>query len=244
MKIFIVRATKSNLKLHLKIFVENLKKVFQMAEISSDTSNDSDTSYAIGENDDSEFSDVDLNIPPRKSKNKKRNGPIINDVGRSKRARKSPSRHGNKDSNYNDLISTLSSSSTSSTVESSPKQIVQNEEYVYIINDSPQSPINNPKENVAPDLLQLILKKLDTIENFLIRLDVKVNVMDGIRPRENVSDRLGVINLNDLKSIGLPVSDCDGLNQLEQKINDNGEFRTKFVSCRICFKIENKFTWI
>lgn len=193
-----------------------------MVEISSDS--DSDTSYAIGENNDSEFSDEDLEMLPRKSKNKKRNGLIINDVG-------SPSRHGKKDSNYNELISTLSGPSTSSKLNSSPNEIVQNKDNVVIINDSPQTPVNNPTKN-SPDLLQLILKKLDAIENFLIRLDVKVNVMDGVRPRGNVSDnRLGVISLNDLKTIGVPVSDCDGLNQiLEQKINDNGEFRTTFVS--------------
>lgn len=219
-----------------------------MAEISSDTSNDSDTSYEMVENDDSETSDKDLEIPTRKSKNKKRNGPIINDAGRSKRARKSPSRHGNEGSNYNNLISTLSSASTSSTVENSAKQIVQNDDNVVIIIDSPQTPVNNPSENVSHDLFQLVLKKLDAIENFLIKLDVKVNVMDQIRPRagENVSDvtRLGVISLGELKTLGLPAQSEVELDQLEAKIDDNAEFRENFVCIQLHFEIENKFTSI
>lgn len=102
---------------------------------------------------------------------------------------------------------------------------------------------SSSSEQTTDELLRLLLFKVDAIENYLIKLDVK---MDHFRSSGPVSEEAtsGMADMGKLRELGLPVEDLIGLQQLEQRLKENG-FKSKLVSkntkFRPCFAIYSTF---
>lgn len=87
----------------------------------------------------------------------------------------------------------------------------------------------------SDDLLKLILFKVDAIENYLIKLDVKIDIFRS--PTGSSGERIsGMADMGKLRELGLPADDLVSLQQLEQKLKED-EFKSKLV-------IENTFKFI
>lgn len=95
------------------------------------------------------------------------------------------------------------------------------------------------------DLLKLVYKKVDAIEDHLIKLDVRIANMNAVKSvREKcTASSFEIIDLDQLTDFNLPVKSESDLETLEKKLETNQEFRMKLVSRKyliILFTIQMK----
>lgn len=177
-------------------------------------------------------------------KTKKRNAqPQDDSIINAKRARTKTKRFGHREStvNYNDFFENLSDSTATKEANSSPLHTNINSSDVVVVNDSTlsdhplnsQSPSNKSIENQTLDVLKLILKKVNAIEDHLIKLDVRVANLKSVRGQMDDSDSLnvplGVIDMFELQQLGLPVQSEQDLQKLEGNLKTDQAFSTKLV---------------
>lgn len=91
--------------------------------------------------------------------------------------------------------------------------------------------VNSSKnENDYHALLEMILKKVDAIEDHLIKLDVRIANVTNDKSRTSCSSDLGSIDKDELREFGLPVRTESELNKLDTNLESNDSFRAKLVS--------------
>lgn len=108
-------------------------------------------------------------------------------------------------------------------------QTTQND--VVVINDSTsdQSP-SKSMNNDSYALLKLIYKKIDAIENHIIKLDVRIaNISDVKSVGASSSSDLGHIDMAQLEEFGLPVQSELMLEKFEENLKTNHAFKAKLV---------------
>lgn len=96
-------------------------------------------------------------------------------------------------------------------------------ESILVVNGS-----TNENDNLA--LLQMILKKVDAIEDHLIKLDVRIAYATNDKSRTSCSSDLGSIDKDELREFGLPARTESELKKLDRNLESNDSFRAKLVS--------------
>lgn len=76
------------------------------------------------------------------------------------------------------------------------------------------------------ELLQLLLKKSEAIQDHLIKLHVKLNHIDSTPPTR----KLKIVHIDMLKKFGLPTETESELDNLDKKLKNDIEFKTELVS--------------
>lgn len=114
------------------------------------------------------------------------------------------------DRNYNDFFDDINSNATSSSTIAEP-------------------PTADKNCNCA-ELLKLLLKKVDAIEDHVIKIDVKINHLESAPSNARKAIKLGGVTMDQLKEFGLPVETESDLENLEKKLKNDFEFKTKIVS--------------
>lgn len=95
------------------------------------------------------------------------------------------------------------------------------------------------------DLLKLVYRKVDAIEDHLIKLDVRIantNAVKSVREKCTAS-AFEIIDLDQLTDFNLPVKSESDLETLEKKLETDQDFRMKLVSRKysiILFTIQMK----
>lgn len=143
---------------------------------------------------------------------------------RPNRKRAKPNHFGVQDTNYNIFFddddtheqNQLQSDSAHSDAPSSLIKSIQN-----------HGTIDNGK---CYELLKLLLKKTDTIENHLIKIDVKINHLDSKQLDTRKVIKLGNVDMDQLRQFGLPSDSEAELESLNTKMKTDIEFRGKLVS--------------
>lgn len=82
----------------------------------------------------------------------------------------------------------------------------------------------------STELLKLILKKVDCIEDHLIKLDVKINFLGSRPSNAKKVIKSGIVDMNQLKQFELPTESEVGLENLDKKLKKEMEFKEKLVS--------------
>lgn len=84
----------------------------------------------------------------------------------------------------------------------------------------------------STQLLEMIFKKCDAIEDFLIRLNVKIDALrDMPLPASGaLRSALGSVDVNSLKELGLPSGSKLDLDRLEENLKNDLEFKGRLVS--------------
>lgn len=93
-------------------------------------------------------------------------------------------------------------------------------------NDSQNSRLSNITN--TDEMLQIMLKKLNALEDFMIIFDVKLDYMskNDRRTPQNLSVE---IDMSELKSLGLPAEFKEDIEKLEANMK-NDDFKQKLVS--------------
>lgn len=93
------------------------------------------------------------------------------------------------------------------------------------------------------ELIKLIYKKVDAIEDHLIKLDVRIANLEAGKPvqRSVAALPLEIIDLDQLAQFGLPVKSESELQQLEDKLNADKVFKTKLVNNKILKQVNFHF---
>lgn len=122
------------------------------------------------------------------------------------------------DDNYNRFFEEDESTSSGSITTTNPAN-----------STSKDGPLDNGKCGCI-DLLKLLLKKTDAIEDHLIKIDVKIDHFDSTPSNTRQVAKLRSVNLDELRQFGLPADTEDRLQNLEKKLKDDSEFKNKLVS--------------
>lgn len=137
------------------------------------------------------------------------------------RKRIKPNRYGTDEPNYNDFFEELNKSDT-------------------VISNPTTKTTSTPSKDVIDNgkcdcvaLLNLLLKKTDAIENHLIKLDVKINHLDSTPSYSRRLIKMGHIDLDQLRQFGLPLESKSELENLDDRLKNDLEFKKKLVSCCI-----------
>lgn len=94
----------------------------------------------------------------------------------------------------------------------------------------------NPKANINPEmlyqLLQTSIKKIDSLQNYISRLDDHIIKLDAEIHNLHVksSIKLKTIEMTKLKPFGLPAESEADLEKLESNLKNDDEFTEKLVS--------------
>lgn len=123
-----------------------------------------------------------------------------------------PDHLGITDGNYNDFIEEINSNATSSSSST--------------ITEPPDA----DKKCDCIELLNLLLKKSDAIADHLIKLDVKINHLDSAPSNTRKVIKMGIVTMDQLKQFGLPAESVLDLENLDEKLKNDFEFKTKLVS--------------
>lgn len=125
-------------------------------------------------------------------------------------------RFGTNEPNYNDFIDELnkleSANATTKTTSTPTKDT-----------------FDNGNGNGAR-LMKLLLKKIEGIENYLIKLDVKLDHMVSKPSKAGKVTELAYIDMEQLRQFGLPVESESELENLDEKLKTDIDFKTKLVS--------------
>lgn len=81
------------------------------------------------------------------------------------------------------------------------------------------------------DLLKIIHKKIDAVENHLIKLDVRTSNMETIRSFRTES--LEIIDVDQLALLHLPVKSESDLEKLERNLETDQDYKQKLVSHKL-----------
>lgn len=85
-------------------------------------------------------------------------------------------------------------------------------------------------------LVKLLLKKVDALEDYVIKLDIKIDNLRGnfsTTSNSQAVPKLGVVDLDQLTDIGLPVESETELQKLDTSLKTDKDFKMKLVSQRL-----------
>lgn len=124
------------------------------------------------------------------------------------------------ETNYNSFFEEVSanSSSTSTTTTATTINLTSND-----------GTFDNGKCSCV-ELLKLLLRKTDAIEDHLIKIDVKINHLDSMPSNTRQVLKLGNVDMDQLKQFELPSESEAHLESLEKKLKNDFEFKTRLVS--------------
>lgn len=158
----------------------------------------------------------------------------------AKRTRKIPDRFGvqTESSDYNEMFSALAKNAEENSQSNEKTSPDQND--ISVEGESSDSIVLNKTIDLNRDkykqmdvmnhhdLLKLIFRKVDAIENHLIELHVRIDQMPNVPAME--VEQTGVIDVDVLKKLGLPSNSQSELNELEDKLKNNEVFKEELVS--------------
>lgn len=127
---------------------------------------------------------------------------------------------GRTDLNYNDFIDELDELGSENSIETTTKTT-----------STPKETLDNGKcDCTCSERLNLLLNKTDLIHDYLIKLDVKINNMDSTPSSTQNVVKLGNIDMDQLRQFGLPLESETELENLNKRLKNDFEFKTKLVS--------------
>lgn len=88
---------------------------------------------------------------------------------------------------------------------------------------------DNGKCNTA-ELLKLLLNKIEAFEDHLTQINVRLNHLGRSMSNTQKAHKLGIVDLDQLKPFELPADSESGLENLDKKLKEDFEFKTKLVS--------------
>lgn len=133
-------------------------------------------------------------------------------------ASETESSHTNSSGNDGSVVVVGDSSISSN--KSSPKASVQSESLSH--------------EHELIDLVKILLKKVDALENHIIKLDVKIDSMREISSMPNKSmHTLGFVDMDKMGELGLPVASEADLEKLDERLKDDQEYKKQLVRQRV-----------
>lgn len=149
------------------------------------------------------------------------------DLPRSKRARTQTNRLGvEKGTGHNTFFENLLSQQAS--IDSAPEK--SNGIVVHATTDGEKAPPRSNNSSIH-DLLQILMVKINSIEDYLIKLDIKLDNLatDGLAVQTSNRKVSSEIDISILKPLGLPARSSKELIQLENNL-EKSAFREKLVS--------------
>lgn len=160
----------------------------------------------------------------------------------TKRIRTVTNRYGSRDSsgNYDEIMESLDIPEKEKSNTQAQAQASSSADIATLVNDSTSIDLSqstlesifvvnsstNENDNYA--LLQMILKKVDAIEDHLIKLDVRIANVTNDKSR--TSSDLRSIDKDEQREFGLPVRTESELKKLDTNLESNDSFRDKLVS--------------
>lgn len=128
--------------------------------------------------------------------------------------------------------------------ESSHSNSSESDGSVVLVESSISSNISSPPASVQSeslshepeliDLVKTLLKKVDALENHIIKLDVKIDNMREISSMPNKSmHTLGFVDIDKMVELGLPVASEVDLQKLDERLKGDQEFKKQLVRQRV-----------
>lgn len=158
----------------------------------------------------------------------------------AKRSRQKPNRLGiNENSDYNEMFLTLAKNSE--TGSQSNEKTSSDQGGILVINDSSDKMVStkthserNTKVSIDDlnhqDLLKLIYKKVDAIEDHLIKINVEIANLPNQSAKAPQKGKTRSIDPEVLKRLKLPTQSKDDLTDLENKLENNEAYKSELVS--------------
>lgn len=134
------------------------------------------------------------------------------------RKKEKPDRYGAAETNYNDFMNDLDATDSA------------NSNATTITTSTPNKETIDSGKCGCTELLKLLLKKTDAIEDHLIKLDVTMKHLNSTPSYTQKVKKLMKVDIVELREFGLPLSSESELENFDQKLKKDIEFRTKLVS--------------